>query len=36
AAPANKASHFWTSSLNERNTLVSWGWRAEGIGWYGL
>ena len=28
-------SHHYTKDLAERDTLVSLGWRAEGIGWYG-
>lgn len=26
--------HFYTSSQNERNSLLRGGWRNEGVGWY--
>lgn len=29
-------NHNYTSSIRENNYLVSLGWRAEGIGWYGV
>lgn len=29
-------NHNYTSSMRENNYLVSLGWRAEGIGWYGI
>ena len=29
-------AHHYTKDENEVNTLVGLGWRAEGIGWYGL
>ena len=28
-------NHNYTTSQSENNWLVSIGWRAEGIGWYG-
>ncbi len=28
--------HNYTTSLSENNWLVSIGWQAEGIGWYGV
>lgn len=30
----NSGEHFYTQSVNERDTLVSVGWKDEGIGWY--
>lgn len=30
----NTGEHLYTSDLNERVTLVSLGWRYEGVGWY--
>jgi surface protein len=36
AATNNSGSHNYTKSLEENNTLVKLGWKAEGIGWYGL
>ena len=29
-------NHNYTTSIGENDTLVSYGWRAEGIGWYGV
>ncbi len=29
----NSGEHFYTSSLGERNNLISLGWNDEGIGW---
>jgi hypothetical protein len=29
-------NHNYTVSLGESSSLVSLGWRAEGIGWYGM
>lgn len=29
----NSGEHFYTKSLNEKNTLVKLGWQDEGIGW---
>lgn len=33
-AAAGVGSHFVTTSLNEKNSLVSRGWKYEGIAWY--
>ena len=30
----NSGQHFFTSSLSEKNNLVSAGWKDEGIAWY--
>ena len=30
----NTGEHFYTGSLEERDTLTALGWRYEGIGWY--
>lgn len=30
----NSGEHFYTASSFERNSLVSVGWRYEGVGWY--
>lgn len=35
AATNNSGSHNYTTSKAENDHLVSVGWRAEGIGWYG-
>ena len=32
---ADCGSHHYTSSEEERDTLVSLGWNWEGIGWFG-
>jgi hypothetical protein len=37
SAPRNNSgSHNYTTSKAENDNLVSLGWRAEGIGWYGV
>ena len=37
SAPRNNSgSHNYTTSKAENDHLVSVGWRAEGIGWYGM
>ena len=36
AARNNSGSHNYTTSKAENDKLVKLGWRAEGIGWYGL
>lgn len=36
AARNNSGSHNYTTSKSENDYLVSVGWRAEGIGWYGV
>jgi hypothetical protein len=33
---AGVGAHFYTTNLNEKNHLVSVGWKYEGISWYGL
>ena len=33
---AVSGSHHYTSSIEERDYLVSLGWHYEGIGWYGI
>ena len=30
----NSGEHFYTADINEANTLISYGWLPEGIGWY--
>ena len=30
----NSGEHFFTSDVNERNSLYLVGWNAEGVGWY--
>ena len=30
----SSGEHFYTADLNEKDTLVSLGWKYEGIGWY--
>lgn len=30
----NSGEHFYTASENEKNTLVGYGWKDEGTGWY--
>ena len=30
----NSGEHFFTSDVNERNSLYLAGWNAEGVGWY--
>ena len=36
ASRNNSGSHNYTTSKAENDKLVSLGWKAEGIGWYGL
>lgn len=33
---AKVGSHFYTTSLAEKNSLVKSGWKYEGVAWYGL
>ena len=30
----NSGEHFYTKDINERDDLISLGWRDEGIGWF--
>ena len=30
----NAGDHFYTTAADERNMLIDYGWRWEGIGWY--
>ena len=34
--PGGSGAHNYTASQAENNHLISVGWRAEGIGWYGI
>nr|MCR5449310.1 hypothetical protein [Solobacterium sp.] len=29
-------NHHYTKNIGERDALITYGWRDEGIGWYGV